>query len=272
MRVFFVWSLLAGLVVIGCSTSGVGSGYDDREALEEIQDRILELQEDAAVNRVEVERLRQQVASLEAAIRLPRGESSILEPTESLTLGASGGSDVIAIGPPSDAEVETSDLAPMQVVPPSASEPPPAPASQDPNSFSGSGGEIGYRPVEPAAQALYDRGYTLFHQGRYLDAEAAFQRFLHAYSDTDLSDNAQFWIGECRYARDDLRGALAAFRETIENYPEGNKIPDAMLKEADCLRGLGDLEGAGIRYEEVIRRFPGTAAATGAQERRQGTG
>jgi len=50
---------------------------------------------------------------------------------------------------------------------------------------------VGFRPVEPAAQALYDRGYSLFHQGRYLDAEATFQRFLQAYSETDLSDNAQ---------------------------------------------------------------------------------
>jgi len=272
MKVLFVWSLLASLVVIGCSTSGVGSGHDDREALEEIQNRILELQEDAAVTRVEVERLRQQVASLEAAILDPRDESSIVEPAESLTLGVSEGSDVVANAPLPDAEVEASDLAPMQVVPPSASEPPPAAASPDPTPLSGGSGQIGYRPVEPAAQALYDRGYTLFHQGRYLDAEATFQRFLHAYPDTDLADNAQFWIGECRYARDDLRGALAAFRETIEQYPQGNKIPDAILKEADCLRGLGDLEGARIRYEEVIRRFPGTAAATSAQERRQDTG
>jgi tol-pal system protein YbgF len=121
--------------------------------------------------------------------------------------------------------------------------------------------------VDPTAQALYDRGYTLYHQGRYLDAEASFQRFLQAYPRTDLSDNAQFWIGESRFARDDLTGALAAFRETLQRYPEGNKVPDALIKEGDCLAGLGDKDGARGRYEEVSRRFPGSAAAVMAEER-----
>jgi tol-pal system protein YbgF len=121
--------------------------------------------------------------------------------------------------------------------------------------------------VTPAAQALYDRGYTLFHQGKYLDAEATFQQFLHSHPATDLTDNAQFWIGEARYARDDLRGALAAFRETVERYPAGNKVADALLKAGQCLEGLGDLEGARASYREVIERFPGSAAAAVGEER-----
>ena len=126
---------------------------------------------------------------------------------------------------------------------------------------------MAYEPVVPAAQALYDRGYTLFHQGRYLDAESSFQRFLQAYPRTDLSDNAQFWIGESRYARGDISGALSAFRETLQRYPEGNKIPDALVKEGDCLAEMGDRDGARRSYEDVIRRFPGSAAAVMAGER-----
>jgi tol-pal system protein YbgF len=118
-----------------------------------------------------------------------------------------------------------------------------------------------------ATQALYDRGYTLFHQGRYVDAEASFQRYLQANPANELSDNAEYWIGECRYSRGDLRGALAAFRETVERYPDGNKVPDALLKAGQSLEGMGDVEGARVTYKEVIRRFAGSAAAVVAEER-----
>ena len=83
-------------------------------------------------------------------------------------------------------------------------EPPPAAAT------AGKG-----EPVTPAVQALYDRGYTLYHQKYYVDAEASFQRFLQAEPNSELADNAQYWIGECRYSRRDMRGALAAFRKAF---------------------------------------------------------
>jgi tol-pal system protein YbgF len=148
-----------------------------------------------------------------------------------------------------------------QTVPREAAEPlRPNPAPDAPDTSEGAG-------EGPATQALYDRGYTQFHQGRFIDAEASFQRFLQANPDSELADNAQYWIGECRYSRGDLRGALSAFRQTVERYPNGNKVPDALLKAGQCLEGTGDRDGARVTYQEVIRRFPGTVAATVAEER-----
>jgi tol-pal system protein YbgF len=123
-------------------------------------------------------------------------------------------------------------------------------------------------PVTPAVQALYDRGYTLYHQKHFVDAEASFQRFLQAEPNSELADNAQYWIGECRYSRGDMRGALAAFRETVSRYPAGNKTADALLKSGMSLENLGDKESARNTYQEVLRRYPGTAVAAVAEERR----
>ncbi|HEV3076676.1 MAG TPA: tol-pal system protein YbgF [Thermoanaerobaculia bacterium] len=123
-------------------------------------------------------------------------------------------------------------------------------------------------PVTPAVQALYDRGYTLYHQKHYVDAESSFQRFLQAEPKSELADNAQYWIGECRYSRGDMRGALAAFRETVARYPAGNKTADALLKAGMSLENLGDKEAARNTYQEVLKRYPGTAVAAVAEERR----
>ena len=83
---------------------------------------------------------------------------------------------------------------------------------------------------------------------------------MQAYPRTDLSDNAQFWIGESRYARGDISGALSAFRETLQLYPGGNKVPDALVKEGDCLAGMGDRDGARIA---VVVAYPGGAPEAG---------
>lgn len=147
--------------------------------------------------------------------------------------------------------------------------PPPVPSSGAAVQGPAAAGTEGHRePVTPAVQALYDRGYTLYHQKHYVDAETSFQRFLQAEPNSELADNAQYWIGECRYSRGDMRGALAAFRETVTRYPAGNKTADAMLKAGMSLENLGDKEEARKTYQEVLRRFPGTAVAAVAEERR----
>ncbi|HEV7518156.1 MAG TPA: tetratricopeptide repeat protein, partial [Thermoanaerobaculia bacterium] len=100
---------------------------------------------------------------------------------------------------------------------PTPSTPPPAaarpPAKRAPTSAPLPPGQVVEGPGEsaetlpPAAQALYDRGYTLYHQGHFVDAVASFQRFLQSEPKSELADNALYWIGECRYSRHDLRGA-----------------------------------------------------------------
>jgi tol-pal system protein YbgF len=145
---------------------------------------------------------------------------------------------------------------------------PPASSTALPSGPVVSGAGESAETLSPAAQALYDRGYTLYHQGHYVDAEASFQRFLQSEPKSELADNSLYWIGECRYSRHDLRGALAAFRETVERYPQGNKVPDALLKAGQTMEALGDKEGARTTYKEVAKRFPNTAAAAAADERR----
>jgi tol-pal system protein YbgF len=206
-----------------------------------MKERILELQRQARVSEVELERLRRQVAELEARLASmdgsATGESSAsLTPVLDDQLPGDGSAD--------QEPIEASDIAP----------PPPEPT--------------GSTALPGDAQELYDRGYTFYHQSLYVDAESAFQQFVGANPDSELADNALYWIGESRFARADYRGALAAFRETLDRYPEGNKVPDALLKAADCLARIGDVDGARATYADVVRLYPASAAAVSAEERR----
>ena len=261
------------LLGIGCASSGQPAPQvDASQDLAEMKERILELQEQAAVTDVEMARLREQVDRLTQQLgsgATSSGSQQQASPTDrpnAETPSAPVGAATPVVVESSDLEIAGSAEAPIEpatapsIAAPVTSEqaPPEAPQS------------TALQPVEPAAQALYDRGYTLYHQGKYLDAEASFQRFLQAYPATELSDNAQFWIGESRYARGDIRGALGSFREVTQRYPTGNKVADALIKEGDCLEKLGDKESARDRYREVMRRFPDSGAAVMAEDRLSG--
>ena len=260
------WSLLLALgLVTGCASSFAGSPRSEPvEAatrapegdIAELKQRVLELQRRAVMAEVELERLRRQVAQLESRAAgvdpapAPAGEAS--EPW----------------APPPGVEESDLDTEPVAVAESvsafEAGEDEPEPAA--PREVAGVE-ESSHEPISAAAQAIYDRGYTLYHQGRYVDAETSFQQFLQGYPATELTDNAQYWVGECRFARGDFRGALAAFQVTVDRFPGGNKVADAVLKMGDSHQALGEAERARERWEEVRRRFPGSAAAAVAEER-----
>ncbi|MDH3253590.1 MAG: tol-pal system protein YbgF, partial [Acidobacteriota bacterium] len=254
---------------------------EKKRELAELRQRVVELQQQAAMTEIELERLRQQLAKLEGTTSPSGTDSSegMLSPSPQAPRGA-GTSDV-ASAPfrPEVPELEVEDLSVSERESDSvgndssfrSDSQSATPLGADSESLrgeaSGGPGAAAGTGISLAGQALYDRGYTLFHQGLYIDAESAFQQFLGAFGTTDLADNAQFWIGESRYARKDLSGALAAFRETVTRYPTGNKVADALLKAGDCQRQLGDLGGARTTYEDVIRRYPAAAASAVAEDR-----
>lgn len=252
----------AALALVGCASSGpTASSAAPNQEITEMKERILELQEQAAMAEVELARLRQQVSDLEARLGAAASTQEVAEDVES-EVPATRHPEAPVPGAGVAAVVEESDLV-IETMPEESTQVEAVTAAAS----AATGPAVSPQAIEPAAQALYDKGYTLYHQERYLDAEASFQRFLQAYPGTELSDNAQFWIGESRFARGDIQGALAAFRETLQRYPEGNKVPDALIKEGDCLVELGDKDGARQRYREVQQRFASSGAAVMAEER-----
>ncbi|HLE84883.1 MAG TPA: tetratricopeptide repeat protein, partial [Thermoanaerobaculia bacterium] len=222
---------LAALVLLGgCTSTGFGrTGASERSSAEsqELKARVLELQRRAAVTEVELERLRARVAELEARAGIqppPPPPAPRVAPPPAPSRSRAEAPDrarrpepVVEIEDITVEEVPRGRPAPPSAPPPAVEEPSARPAPSTPAAPSAEG-----EAVSAAAQALYDRGYTLYHQGRFVDAESSFQRFIQAYPDTELTDNAQYWIGESRLSRGDVRGALAAFRETVERHPRGN--------------------------------------------------
>ncbi|HAO93962.1 MAG: tol-pal system protein YbgF [Deltaproteobacteria bacterium GWB2_55_19] len=113
---------------------------------------------------------------------------------------------------------------------------------------------------------LYNKGQDLFLNGNFEESRKVFARFLKAYPDHTLSDNALYWVGESYYSEKDFVAALARFREVVDRYPGENKAPDALLKAAYSCLEMEDIEKGREYLEKVVRKYPGTEAAGKARK------
>ncbi len=254
----------AGLLCL-LAACGVGQVQPPKSSTEEVaalKQRVVELQRRATVGEVEVARLRQEIAKLERELQAARrGTAADAVPratTKPLIEDVETGPIILASG------VEESELEEEETADSDA-------GRETEQAGEGDGAPAAERRARPdqppEALSVYDEGYTLFHQQRYGEAEERFRRYLALYPDTELADNAQFWIGECHYARNDYAAALDAFSATVERYPQGNKVADALLKAGKCLEALGRVDQARQTYHQVTDRFPSAAAAVIARER-----
>ncbi len=117
------------------------------------------------------------------------------------------------------------------------------------------------------ARKAYTNAYTDMTSGNYDLALMGFEEFLRNYPDSELSDNAQYWIGECYYAREQYQPAYDAFKRVLDVYPKGDKIPSALLKTGYCALALGKNREGRAFLEELVAKYPLSVEARLAEEK-----
>ena len=122
-------------------------------------------------------------------------------------------------------------------------------------------------PAPPAPRELYSQAYADYARGNYDLAIQEYEEYLRSYPETDLSDNAQYWIGECLYSKQKYEEALAAWDELFRRYPGSDKLPDARYKKGTALERLGRRSQALIEYRAVANRYPNSEAGRKAREK-----
>ena len=134
--------------------------------------------------------------------------------------------------------------------------------------FEGGSLNPGQLPVPGGTdRANYQAAFELLKQGRYDQAAIALQQFMVAFPDSDLSDNAQYWLAETHYVTQQYAEALPAFQTVVKRYPESRKIPDALLKIGYCNYELKRLTAAEKALRSVVDQYPETTAARLASQR-----
>ena len=122
-------------------------------------------------------------------------------------------------------------------------------------------GPAGYEPED-----IYRRAQDLFWSWKLNDAVDVFKLFTVEYPRHHLADNALYWTGEAYYSQKKYREALDEFLGLIEQYPKGNKAPDALLKVAYSYIELDRSSEAEEALMRVIKTYPGSESAIKAKQ------
>ena len=119
--------------------------------------------------------------------------------------------------------------------------------------------------TQPAAR-LYGQGREAFRNLNFYDAAKAFREFLIKYPTHEDAGEARYWLGETLYVEGRFQEAIAAFAEVIAD--EANPRREvARLKTGYAWFELGDFEKAEAILTEVRDQNPGSDLARLAQLR-----
>ncbi len=125
-------------------------------------------------------------------------------------------------------------------------------------------------PPKPAGRrlrALYERALKRLKQGDYEPATADFEAILAHHPDSDLADNAQYWLAEAAYVQRDFATAEAGFRNLLQRYPTSPKVPGALLKLGYIQYERRTWRQARKTLERLLKAYPQSTEAHLARQR-----
>ena len=123
-------------------------------------------------------------------------------------------------------------------------------------------------PVGPGVspQRMYDTAWADYTTGQWALAIQGFEAYIETFPRSELTDNAQFYIGQTYFADGRFEDAAVAFDHVLANYPEGDAVPEASYKLGETLNRLGEADRAKATFVFVVENYPGSTMAILAQQ------
>lgn len=119
------------------------------------------------------------------------------------------------------------------------------------------------------ARRIFDSAFKDLTSGDYNLAVLGFTEYIKTFPETDLTDDAQFWIGECHYRQKDFGAAKDGYALVEKNYTDSDKLASALYKLGRCYEEMGDTAGAKKYFEDTVAKFPDTQEAELANDKLQ---
>ena len=118
-------------------------------------------------------------------------------------------------------------------------------------------------------EQLFAVAYSDYSRGNDALALSEFRQYVGAYPDSELADNAEYWIGEILYAQKKYRGAVDAFFRVFDISPKGDKAAIALYKRALALAEMGRRDEAVAQLNALIKAYPKRPESEMAKKRSQ---
>jgi tol-pal system protein YbgF len=122
-------------------------------------------------------------------------------------------------------------------------------------------------PAGPGAQELYNSAYADFSKGNFDLAVSGFEEYAQRFPDSDVADNALYWIGECRFSQGRFQDAVAAYDKMLERYPRSDRAAAANLKKGLAFLEQNQVGQAVVQLRYVVSTYPNSDEARIARDR-----
>lgn len=113
----------------------------------------------------------------------------------------------------------------------------------------------------------YQAAYRDYQKGNFDLAIEGFQDFLTATPNSDLADNASYWIGESLFSQKKYREAIREFDSVVTKFPKSDKVPGALLKKGYAYISLGEKAQGVVQLQYVIHEHPKSQEAALARQK-----
>jgi tol-pal system protein YbgF len=146
----------------------------------------------------------------------------------------------------------------------------PGAATPDP----GAGDNVTVTPSSPSEDPLatYQSAYKDYQRGNYDLAIEGFRDFLTKNANSDLADNAAYWVGESLFSQKKYQPAIDQFNKVINSYPKSDKVPASLLKKGYAYIELGEKAQGVVQLQYVVHEHPRSQEASLARQKLKALG
>jgi tol-pal system protein YbgF len=114
------------------------------------------------------------------------------------------------------------------------------------------------KPILPdgTPKEQYNYALRLLRVGKIEEAEKALTAFVAVHPQDTLAANAEYWLGETYYVRQDYVSAGRVFAKSYQNHKDGAKAADSLLKLGMSLGNLKKTREACATFNKLEKDFP----------------
>ncbi len=105
-------------------------------------------------------------------------------------------------------------------------------------------------------EQLFALAYSDYSRGADALALSEFRQYAGTFPDSELADNAEYWIGEILYEQKKYQDAADAFSRVFDIAPKGDKAAIALYKRALALAEMGRRDEAVAQLNALVKAYP----------------
>jgi tol-pal system protein YbgF len=124
-------------------------------------------------------------------------------------------------------------------------------------------------PAVPTGNPLeiYTAAFRDYQKGNFDLAIEGFRDFLAGNANSELADNASYWIGESLFSQKKYREAIQQFDTVVNKFPRSDKVPGSLLKKGYAYISLNEKAQGIVQLQYVLHEHPKSQEAGLARQK-----